>query len=164
MEDRPRVAGYSHAVFVDESGIGAKMNHVNNLWVSVAVAVPFAQKAQLDVGLLTLRAANCLPGVKELKGSGLPHDLLPKGSMFSVAKDLAALLKQVQAHTSVVASHGGVNSPPEFPMANPRTKDIVRQLLLDRLNGFLVAGYCQPDDFLLIWDITDQQELSDFSR
>lgn len=53
--------------------------------------------------------------------------------------------------------------PVGFRQKTPKVKDVVRQLLLERINGLLVAGYHEPDHCLIIWDISDQQELEDFS-
>lgn len=157
------MVGFSHAIYIDESGIGARQFNINRLFASVAVAVPFDMKNQFDTDLARIRAVHCQPGAKELKGSGMPHDLLSTSTIASVARDLAASLNQAVAHTWVVVSTRGVNAPPGFS-TSPLVKDIVRQLLFERLNGFLVAGYCPHDNFLLIWDITEQQELNDFSQ
>jgi hypothetical protein len=43
-------------------------------------------------------------------------------------------------------------------------KEITRQLLLERINDFLHTSSPDNSSFIIIWDISDQQELQDFSR
>ncbi|MGQ9587245.1 MAG: DUF3800 domain-containing protein [Thermoplasmata archaeon] len=154
---------YSHAIYIDESGNGAPTNDIHRYWVSVAISVAFDKTLTLDRGIDAIIASHFRPFVRELKGSFMPRYMLSTSSIADVAADLGALLDETEANCWVVASSHETRPPPAFGMRNPKVKDIVRQLLLERINGFLVAGYHDPDHLLIIWDISDQQELQDFS-
>ena len=154
---------YSHAIYIDESGNGAPTQDMHKFWVSAGVGVAFDQTQTLNDGVRDMLANHFEPFVREIKGSFMPRYMRPTSSFTDVADDLASLLDATGAHCWVVASSHGSRSPPGFSVKNPKVKDIVRQLLLERINGLMIAGYHEPDHCLIIWDISDQQELQDFS-
>ncbi|OGS41944.1 MAG: hypothetical protein A3K67_00310 [Euryarchaeota archaeon RBG_16_62_10] len=154
---------YSHAIYIDESGNGAPTEDMHKFWVSVAVGVAFDQVETLNQGVHTILADHFRPFVREIKGSFMPRYMRRSSSIASASADLAGLLDGTGAHCWAVASSYGARSPPGFLKSCPKVKDVVRQLLLERINGLLVSGYHEPDHCLIIWDISDQQELQDFS-
>ena len=98
----------------------------------------------------------------ELKGSGLRWYLKREFSVSDVATRVASVLDNAGAHVWVCASRAG--SPPLRRAHGPYlAKDTARQLLLERINGFAVPAYFPPKSWLLLWDISEAQELSDFS-
>lgn len=156
---------FSHAIFIDESGSGAAADPgIGRYWVAAAVAVPLAKKVQLDQGLQGIIAAHCRRGITELHGAELSRSLLRNHTVTEIAKDLSGVLATIRGHVWVVATHHGANTPPGVRGPNPLPKDIVRHLLLERVNGLLMAGYHDPHHFLLIWDLSNERELRDFSR
>jgi hypothetical protein len=127
------------------------------------VAVPFSQMSVLDREILRIKTSYFPPRVHELKGTSMPHELLRGNTMDSVIQEIADTLRAVQAHIWIVGTGAGAHSPPSFPIIDPLPKDITRQLLLERISGFLELGLEGEGEFLLIWDISNQQELEFFS-
>lgn len=158
------MAYYSHAIYIDESGIGAPVDDLNQLWITAGIAMPFDQKARLDAGVLRMLTNHFHPRIRELKGSDMPHNLLPGSSTADVALGVSTLLSQVGAHAWITGTRHGVHPLPGLPTINRFPKDITRQLLFERVNGFLNLGNYIPYEWLIIWDISDEQELGDFSR
>lgn len=158
------VAQFSHAFFIDEAGKGADFPGLNRLWVASAVCIPFDYKATVDVRIKEILASHFHAGQAELKGSFIPKNLLQKSSTSDVAREVGELLDSTGARTWVVATEFGCHLPANLSHLVERSpKAIVRQLLMERLNGFLRFGG-HTNNFLMVWDITDQQELRDFSR
>ena len=157
------MATYRDAIYIDESGNGSPTNDILRCWVSVAIAVPLHQTKTLDRGVQEILTNRFRPYIEELKGASMSRYLLPSSSVIQVASDLGGLLDAIGAHTWAVASSYGRRPPKGSSIRNPRTKDIVRHLLLERINGLLVSDYHRPDHFLIIWDISNQRGLQDFS-
>jgi len=154
---------YSHAIYIDESGNGAPTADIHRFWVSVGVSVAFDRTRTLDDGIRTVVSKHFSPYIKELKGSAVTKYLRIGASVLDVAEDVGNILDDVGAHCWAVASSHGSNPPVNLHLPHPRAKDIARQLLLERINGLLIAGYHHPDHSLIVWDISTQQELQDFS-
>lgn len=154
---------YSHAVFIDESGNGSPVNSAERLWFTAAVALPFAHLTQLRADLNRIRTAHFRSSVDEIKGTAMPHHLRPGSTIDGVSNLLLATIQQIGAHVWVTGTQSGVNPLPQLAVSPQRPKDIARQLVLERINGFLNTGRYAPDEFLIVWDISGQKELDDFS-
>lgn len=104
------------------------------------------------------------PGERELKGKHMPNHLLRGTSMDQIIQEIATLLVHVDAGVWISSSRYGGQHPQcrfsQWPMA----KDIARRILFERINDYLNGGAHEPNHFLVIWDISDQQELEDFSH
>ena len=158
------VARFSHVIFIDESGNGAKTRDINRYWISAAVALSIDEIGFVDEQIGSILKTNFRQNIKEIKGADIPHGLNPGRSTTDVAKSIADLIKLSNALCWIVGSHQGVNSPPDLASKNPIVKEITRQLLLERINDFLHTSSPGNSSFIIIWDISDQQELQDFSR
>jgi hypothetical protein len=157
------MATFTHAIYIDESGNGSNEPGINRYWVSTAVAVPFDQTGIMDSGVKAILSNHFRAGEVELKGTTIPHRLRRTATSSLVANDVASLLDKIGAHAWVTGTSSGINIPPGVPSTCTMAKDIARHLLFERLNGFLLNGYCMPGSFLIIWDISNQQELKEFS-
>lgn len=151
------MANVSHILFIDESGNAQTGRSVLSLWVSAGMAVPFERARDLDAQMNAFRSRNFRSRIREVKGSYLPHELRHGRSLTDVAQDLSRLLSEFDTHNWVVAVRR-----PDFE-DGPYTKNMARQLLLERVNGFLNIGNYEPEHWLVVWDISDVQELTDFS-
>lgn len=146
----------SHALFIDESGNAQPGRSVTSLWVTVALAVPFERARELNSRMDELRAQNFRSRVKEVKGSDVPHEMARGRTADALGRDLAALLQGFDSHIWIVAASRQTDGP--------TTKGAARQLVLERVNGFLNLGRYEPAHWIIVWDVSDVQELGDFSR
>lgn len=157
------MVGVSHVVFIDESGNSQPGSSIQSLWATVAIAIPFERVRDLEVPVHELRTRNFRSRVKEIKGSLVPHELLANRTVDDLYRESANILSQYGAHVWATLSRFGCVPPPGFSVPNASTKQIVRQLLLERVNGFLNLGNYRPFSWLMVWDVSDVQELTDFS-
>lgn len=142
--------------------MGFPVPSMRSLWVAAAVAIPWSKVEVLDQGVEAIIADCMIASCPELKGSGLRWYLKRESSVSDVSTRVAAILDGAGADVWVCASRAG--SPPLRTMHGPYlAKDTVRQLLLERINGFAVPTHFPLKSWLLIWDISEAQELSDFS-
>jgi hypothetical protein len=158
------MASITHAVFIDESGNGSPGFSVQRLWITAAVAIPLEMREKMDEGIARVVASHFRPWMKELKGSDLPRGLRIGSSIEEVALEVVDLMRRVEARVWITVCQGGASPPPSLQIQSPLPKDIARQLMLERVSGFLRLDLKATGLWLLIWDITDQQELCDFSR
>ena len=156
------IPAITHAVYIDESGSGSPTQTLDRFWISAAVAVPLAKKSELDDGVERLIAEHYHTTVKELKGADIMRELSRKSSVDEFAGSLSKLLRDIEAHSWVAGTQTGARPLRQLGLRKQLPKDIVRQLLLERINGYLGLPETQDFCFLLIWDISDVQELSDF--
>lgn len=154
---------YSHAIYIDESGNGSPTADIHRYWVSAALAVAFDKTAILDEGVRRILRQHFRSFVIELKGVSMPRYLTTASSVMAVAGDLGKLLDEADARTWAVGSSFGARPPRGLRVLRPRVKDVVRQLLLERLNSSILSGNESAGRYVVIWDISYQQELHDFS-
>jgi len=157
------MATYSDAIYIDESGSGSPTNNIHRYWVSAAVSVAFDQTNDLNEGIRRILTSHFSPHVGELKGSSTSKYLRPTSTIMEVAKDLGDVLDHTGTQLWGAAASFGSSPPRDLPTSNPRPKDIARQMLLEEINARLLTGYHHPDHSLIIWDISERQELQDFS-
>ena len=155
---------YTHAIFIDESGAGCHAVEINAFWVSMAFAVPFDRMSDLEKGVKRILATYYRRGNTEIKGSGLPKQLVPGTTIDALMGEMATLWDSVGATAWGVGSRAGTNMPPGFNSSKPLVKDIVRYLLMERINGYLDANHGGSGSYLIVWDISDLRELIDFSK
>jgi len=153
----------SHLVFVDESGNSAPGPAISSLWVCAAVAVPFARVRNLEIRLSQVVSANFHPRMKELKGTVMRQNLLHTRTLDQAAADLCGLLTEFETHVWVSTTRAGCRSLQGKGIVFHEPKEIARQLLLERINGFLNLGNYDPASWLIVWDVSDVRELTDFS-
>ena len=154
----------SHVVFIDESGICAPGGKISSLWISAAVAVPLERARDLQSQLEQVKRANFLPRMGELKGTVMRQNLLRGRSLEVAAAEVSGLLSTFNAHVWVVATRRGCRTLAGTRASLTSPKGIARQLLLERINGFLNLGHYDPASWLIVWDVSDVQELRDFSH
>jgi hypothetical protein len=158
------MATFSHAIYIDESGNGAPVPGIQSCWVSVAVAISFSDNEILEIGSKSILRQYFRLGERELKGKHMPNHLLKDTSIDQVICEIGDLLTKVKA----VVWIAGVRQHPNHPLRNisPRllAKDVARKSILGEINDYLDTGAHSPNHFLIIWDISDEQELEDFSR
>lgn len=148
---------------MDEAGLGAPPGHgINVWWVCAAVLTPLAKKRELDALVAKVRATHFRAGVREVKAKHVPGKLRPDTTADAALADLAQVVRAVDGHVWVTGTRHGVNRLPG--LESPQPKDIARDLLLSRLDGFLKTGAYAPGHLLLVWDLSHQQELHDFSH
>jgi hypothetical protein len=154
----------SHLVYIDESGLSRAGPSIQSLWTSAAVALPFERARDLQMDLDVVRAACFRRRVKEIKGQLIyRHELLTGVTPSMVAAQVVAVFRKYDGHAWIVATRHGCAVPPGCPTPTPLTKDIARQLLFERINGFLGTGRYAPANWLMVWDIGNVQELMDLS-
>lgn len=146
----------SHVLFIDESGNADTGRTVTSLWVTAAMAVPFEGVRDLNDRVESFTKHNFRSRVKEAKGSDVPHELAGGRTTEDLARDLASLLREFESHVWIAAASRQEDGP--------TTKGKARQLVLERVNGFLNLGGYEPAHWLIVWDVSDVEELGDFSR
>lgn len=159
------------ALFIDESGTGSKSKSKTNFWVSVGVLAKIADHKSIEADLLTLRKKCMRLHNKEMKGVDLsPNHFNPGITKSSVAQDLGDLIKKYDLSVFVTAANMSpkLARQTKFTPSNEKTglqaKDIARELLLERLSIMLNYKRKDSDLNLLIWDLSDNNELADFSK
>lgn len=154
----------SHLVFIDESGLSLPGRSIQSLWVSAAVAFPFERNRDLDRALRAERAVCFRSRVKEFKGHWVKSSELRSGiTADEVGRRVADVFRRFDGHAWLTVTKAGCPVPPGFTAPSPSTKEIARQLLLERVNGLLRTGRYAPANWLLVWDLGNVQELVDLS-
>lgn len=153
---------YTHAVFVDESGNGAPVAHINRYWCTAAVAVPFSRFDVMADATQEVLDACFHPRCDELKGSSIPDQLVPSTDIPSFGKRFGQLLGKVNPEIWVAVSKHGVNTPPGVP-PSAEVKQTVRHLVMERFNGWLGQRWSGDGQWVLVWDLSDNQEFRDLS-
>jgi hypothetical protein len=163
------MSGITNVVTIDESGIakvdstGAPIPGVNSLWVSCAVGFEWGRIPALDAGIQGILRTRLLNRCEELKAANLRRYLPAGTTVADVAADLAAIVSSVSAQVWICGTRAGCRPVPKFPRPNPKPKDLVRQLLFERIGGYATPKYFPPDSWEVIWDLSETRELFDFS-
>jgi hypothetical protein len=66
------VARFSHVIFIDESGNGAKTQDINRYWISAAVALSIDEIEFVDEQIGSILKTNFRQNIKEIKGADIP--------------------------------------------------------------------------------------------
>jgi hypothetical protein len=171
------VGAIEYGLFVDESGEGRLLNPLvppeskRCLWVATAVCVPWDRIEPLSTEIRTVTKGNLTGNPVELKGFDLARRLRRERTMDDIAQDVGAAVSKFGAKVWIVAACPGVADVPGLRAVvqhvshrDPLAKDNARQLLLERVNGYAVPRYHPAGSWLLIWDLSEAQELKDFSQ
>ncbi len=158
-------------VFMDESGSGSKGLSKVNFWVTVGVLSNIDNHQAVAEDLNLIRKKNMRLYNKELKGTDISRNHLNPGiDKMIVAKDISELISKYNMSVFVTASNMAPSIKKlesKFTASNVKNglqaKDIARELLLERISIFL--NYKRTKDMLnlLVWDLSDNNELADFS-
>lgn len=157
---------FSHGVYIDESGLAdQRLESITSLWTSAAIAYPFDHNETVWTGVQHIVAKHFRPGTREIKGAGTPSRLRRESSLDDVSGALVDLLHDCEGIAWTTATHRGVNPMPDRArkVLLDQPKDIARQLLFERLNRYIGCDE-KHAKHLLIWDLSHQQELDDFSH
>lgn len=155
---------YSHAIYIDESGNGAPVPGIQSCWISVAVAISFSDNEILEIGSKSILRQYFRPGERELKGKHMPNHLLKGTSIDQVIREIGDILFKVKAVVWIAGVRQNPNPPIKHNPSRLMVKDIARKSILEEINDYLNTGAHSPNHFLIIWDISDEQELEEFSR
>lgn len=158
-------------VFMDESGSGSKGLSKVNFWVTVGVLSNLDNHQAVTEDLNSIRKKNMRLYNKELKGTDISRNHLNPGiDKMTVAKDISDLISKYNMSVFVTASNMAPSIKKlesKFTASNTKNglqaKDVARELLLERISIFL--NYKRTKDMLnlLVWDLSDNNELADFS-
>lgn len=153
---------FTHFIYIDESGNGAKTNNLNHFWVSAGVAISFEELSRLNERANQIMKSHMVPGCREIHACDIPHRMLRTSSIAAIAEEIALLLDDVKAHCWVTATSYSSSSLIGLePNAPAKTK--ARQLLYEHLNEFLDSDNSVDGDYLIIWDLPDPEEMKDIS-
>jgi len=156
------VSQFTHALYIDESGNGARLQNINSLWVSAGVAISFEKLADVSSGVLSILRSHFIPGCKELHACDVPHRLLRTSTIASLAEDIGHLLDDVNADVWMTTTRYDSHPIPGLPSDAP-AKAKARQFLFERVNMHLDDYGHADGQYLIVWDLSDPQELTDFS-
>lgn len=158
----------SHTIFIDEAGHGANIADKNRFWVCSAVCIATPNRA-FDEAVAEILGDHFHATTKkpnELKGTRVPKDLKAPSTSRDVCRDLSELLANVGANVWIAATEAGVRPPGNMRgfLKDGSPKEIARQLLFERVNGFLDSRPFARTTFQTIWDLSDQKDEADFSK
>lgn len=159
------------ALFMDESGTGSKNKSKTNYWVSVGVLARISEHDAIAADLFSLKKKCMRLYNKEMKGTDLsPNHFNPGITKASVAKDLSELIKKYKFSIFVTAANMSPDliHQTKFTASTEKrglqAKDIARELLLERFSIMLNYQHSSTNKNMLIWDLSDNNELADFSK
>ena len=158
-------------LFMDESGSGSKGPSKVNFWVTVGVLSNLDKHQAITEDLNSIRKKNMRLYNRELKGTDISKNHLNPGiDKMIVAKDISDLVTKYDMHIFVTASNMATSIKRlenKFTASNVKNglqaQDIARELLLERLSIFLNYKRTKSMLNLLVWDLSDNNELMDFS-
>lgn len=159
------------AVFMDESGLGSKRKGKANYWVSVGVMAGINDHYSITQDIHDLKKKSMRLYNKEMKGTDLSANHLNAGiTKETVAKDLAEIIKNHGLRIVVTATNMSpkLESLTIFTPSNEKrglqAKDVARELLLERISMMAESSHDIGKTQLMIWDLSDTNELMDFSK
>lgn len=159
------MAAFTHAIYIDESGNGAPVSGIQSYWVTAAIALPFSILENLDFDAKSLLSRFFRPGEKELKGKDMPNHLQGGISIDDVMNAVAGIIVGFNANVWISYAHNDwMNSKRSDCTERLMTKALSRRTMFELINNDLNADKEGIDQYLIVWDIPDQQELEDFSR
>jgi len=158
------MAAFTHAIYIDESGIGAPLHGIQSYWVTTAIAISFSNLENLNSGSKSILNRYFRPGKRELKGTDMPNHLLKDASIDQVMAEIRTLLVNIDAEVWISSARNSGVILSRRSSEKTLAKAFARRTVLERVNDYLNAGAHEPCHFLIIWDISYQQELEDFSR
>jgi hypothetical protein len=156
-------------VFIDESGAGTIKQDKNSLWITAGVLSMLDVHGTLTTDFQEMKNRLMRNPKEELKGSTVPKHLIDRKSADDVAKEVSDLMKKygmIAWITGTDRNYAQKQSGcfiPSNAKKGLQAKDIARELLLERISGYVELQ--SQDDYIyqLIWDLSDVSELIDYS-
>lgn len=161
------VEDFSHWIFIDEAGSGSEPRvgvspGLNTGYVAAAIGIAPSRLETAQHWLEWLRAWH-IKGDEELKASNLPGSLKAATTLNALARDLGRAMAELEADVWCTATFGGVRPPQNFPTDCTTAKEIARRFLIERLDGFVRSRRDDRTKAILVWDLSERRDLSDFS-
>lgn len=157
-----------NTVFIDESGEGTDKKRMDNFWVSAGVCARFEDHDNITESLCEMKKKCLRLYNQELKGSSTSPSRLNKGvTKEDVAREIGEVISKNGLRVWVTSTRYSNRIPiSNFIPSNKKNiqaKDVSRELLMERISGY-AEYYGKNEKYQLIWDLSDQQEMSHFSR
>ena len=154
-------------VFIDESGAGANKQSKDNFWISAGVCVKFEDHDSISDSVYEMKKRCFRLYNQELKGGSTSPSSLNSGvTKEDVAKEIGQIITQYQLKVWTVSTrYSDKILQSKFISSNGRSiqaKDVSRELLMEGLSDHAEC-HEHNQKYQLIWDLSDQQEMSDFS-
>ncbi|MGE4212299.1 MAG: DUF3800 domain-containing protein [Candidatus Methanomethylophilaceae archaeon] len=155
-------------IFIDESGAGTIKLNKNSLWVTAGILSTLYTHGTLTDDFQKMKEKLMRNPLEEFKGSTVPKHLLDGKTEGDVAIEISNLMRKYDMTAWITATdrsyaQGSVRA---FVPSNPKglqAKDITRELLLERVSGYVNLHSDDSCIYQLIWDLSDVSELIDFS-
>lgn len=163
------MAPFLKSIFIDESGTGSMRQNKNNLWTSAGICVDSAQHDDLSERFYDMKKECMRHYEEEMKGIKISKNHLNTGiTADDVGRHVADIIKEFGLNVWVTATRWSPNLPTgKFIASNTSKgvlpKDIARELLMERISGYADMKR-EEGKYIIIWDLSDTQELDDFSR
>jgi len=158
-----------NTVFIDESGAGANKRSKDNFWVSAGVCAKFEDHDEITESLFEMKKKCLRLYNQELKGGATSKsNLNPDITKEDVAKELGNIISKHGLKVWVISTrYSDRIQNSNFIPSNGKVvmaKDVSRGLLLERLSGYVEYYGGSDQRYQLVWDLSDQQEMSHFSH
>lgn len=158
------MTGYSHVLFVDESGLGSPRPGMFSLWASSGIAIHLDHLVRVEEEVHRILRDYFHPSRRELKGTDFPNELKPGVTSGQVLTEIADLVTSIDAPVWVAVSRQGVEPPSDFPVPSPPAKTVARHMLFDLVNRCLDNEESSEHNWLVVWDLGELQELIAFNE
>ena len=158
-------------LYMDESGSGSqKVDTKKNLWVSVGIAAKLDDHDAIAEDVAKLRKKVLRRSNIEFKANDLTPKRMNDGITYDdVASGVAEILKKYSMKTwvMVVPFNLHIINMSMFTPSNAKSglqaKDVAREMLLERVSMDVDRVHTVEDKFMIIWDLSNTNELMDFS-
>lgn len=159
----------AHAVFVDESGSGTIRTvngrpTANNLWVAVAVCLPWSHRQELDGRFEGWKWKYLRAGTREVKGQHLRRDLIEPASESMALAALANLNQELGTSIWVAGCGPRCEVHARYPEAGSDSRTLARHLLVDRMTGMARASEFEESSWLILYDLSNVGDVANFSE
>ncbi|MGE0015219.1 MAG: DUF3800 domain-containing protein [Candidatus Methanomethylophilaceae archaeon] len=157
-------------IFIDESGAGTIKLNKNSLWVTAGILSMLDTHGTLTEDFQKMKEILMRNPSEEFKGSIVPKHLLEGKTENDVATEISNLMRKYEMTAWITATdrnyaQGSVGTfVPSNPKKGLQAKDIARELLLERVSGYVNIQNNDSCVYQLIWDLSDVYELIDFSH
>ncbi len=151
---------YTHAVYVDDAGRGlGTETGINKNFTCAAIEVDLEKHHDFAEGLRKIKQSHLRPSARILRGSRLGASLNGRSSEEDVLSDISQLFSSCTVHGWVMAvQHDSQALGPGGNGVRPAVAT-GRQLLIERLNGYLRLWFSQGGRRMVVMDHGLQHEL-----
>lgn len=156
-------------VFIDESGAGTIKQDKNSLWVTAGVLSRLDTHGTLTADFQEMKNRLMRNPMEEFKGSVVPKHLLEGKTAEDVAIEISELMKKYDMCAWITGTNRDFAQSckkyfiPSNIKKGIQAKDVARELLLERVSGYVKNQNQEFYTYQLIWDLSDVSELIDFS-